>query len=109
MICAGTARVKRRTWLIEKYERFECNRERNGDTLALTAGEFMRKTRVDIVEHAGAGQRFVHAVKALRAVRANPVDDQPFLDNLPDRQAPIERGKGSRITTSLCGPARNIN
>jgi hypothetical protein len=109
MICAGTARVKRRTWLIEKYERFECNRERNGDTLALTAGEFMRKTRVDIVGHAGTGQRFVHAVKALRAVRANPVDDQPFLDNLPDRQAPIERGKGSRITTSLCGPARNIN
>ena len=69
----------------------------------------------DGVGHAGVAQRLAHPVDPFAAVGADAVDDQPFLDDLADRHARVERGERvleddlhalSAAAAFACGPCR---
>ena len=86
--------IERRGRLVEQDEfRFERDCPRNSDALALAAGKLVREARQDVVRKPGADKRLLHALQPITFVVAEPIDDQPLLDDLADRHARIERGE----------------
>src|SRR3954468_6239072 len=53
----------------------------------------MREAIEDVVGEPGIAQRLTYPLDALALTAPDTVDDQPFLDDLADRHAWIERGE----------------
>ena len=88
--------VERRGRLVEQDE-FGLQRDGagDGDALALAAGEFVREARTGCCRVEAGVDAAPSRTRSQRAspVAADAVDDQPFLDDLPDRHARVERGE----------------
>src|SRR6266700_3297509 len=97
--------IERRNRLVTDDELgLDCERARNGDALALAAGEFMRITARQARLEADKPQKLVHPLRAARW-RDDVVQRKRLGENLPDGHARIERGIGV-LEDELCVAAQ---
>ena len=84
--------VQGRRRLVEHHEaRIERHRARNGDALALAAGELVRIAIERRWIEPGVGERAFHDAAPLGGVHLRPLRDQPLLDDLGHRHAWAKR------------------
>ena len=87
--------VERAGRLVEQHElRLQHHGAGDGDALALAAGELVRIAVLRGGIEADLLQRRADALAPLLVAHAGALDEQPFLDDLADRQARRERAVG---------------